>query len=41
MSSKTGFSKPYVPLLPIAGMGLFVLLYTWSAIKYPGGSWNI
>ena len=27
-------------LLPLVGMGLFVLLYILSAINYPGGSWN-
>ncbi|MBT8314887.1 MAG: hypothetical protein KJP26_10555 [Maribacter sp.] len=31
--------KPYVLLLPLVGMGLFVLLYVLAALKYPGGSW--
>jgi len=31
--------KPYVLLLPLVGMGLFVLLYVLAAFKYPGGSW--
>ncbi|MCX2720758.1 hypothetical protein [Lentiprolixibacter aurantiacus] len=26
-------------LLPLLGMGLFVILYVLAAIKYPGGSW--
>ena len=27
-------------LLPILGMGVFVLLYILAALNYPGGSWN-
>jgi hypothetical protein len=40
MKAKTGFIKPYIMLLPLVGMGLFVFLYTLSALNYPGGSWN-
>ncbi len=35
-----GFPKPYILLLPLVGMGLFVVLYILAAINYPGGSWN-
>ncbi|MGB5361168.1 hypothetical protein [Eudoraea sp.] len=31
--------KPSALLLPLAGMGLFVVLYILAAINYPGGSW--
>lgn len=40
MKLKTALSKPYILLLPLIGMGLFVLLYMLAAIHYPGGSWN-
>jgi len=40
MNVKTDFPKPYVLLLPLVGMGLFVFLYILAAINYPGGSWN-
>lgn len=40
MNVKTGFPKPYVLLLPLVGMGLFVFLYILAVINYPGGSWN-
>jgi len=31
--------KPNVLLLPLAGMGLFILFYVLAALNYPGGSW--
>ena len=31
--------KPYILLLPLFGMVLFVFLYIIAALKYPGGSW--
>ncbi|NHF59681.1 hypothetical protein FK220_010035 [Flavobacteriaceae bacterium TP-CH-4] len=31
--------SPSLLLLPLFGMGLFVLLYVIAALKYPGGSW--
>lgn len=31
--------KPSVLLIPLAGMGIFVVLYVLAAINYPGGSW--
>jgi len=31
--------KPYILLLPLFGMVLFVFLYIIAAFKYPGGSW--
>lgn len=31
--------KAYVLLLPVAGMGVFVILYIIAALQYPGGSW--
>lgn len=40
MKAKTGFIKPIIMLLPLVGIGLFVLFYTLSALNYPGGSWN-
>lgn len=33
--------KPSVLLLPLAGMGLFVVLYILAALNYPGGSWMV
>jgi hypothetical protein len=33
--------KPSVLLLPLAGMGIFVVLYVLAAINYPGGSWMV
>ncbi|WP_297693821.1 hypothetical protein [uncultured Eudoraea sp.] len=33
--------KPSVLLLPLAGMGLFVVLYILAALNYPGGSWVV
>jgi len=33
--------KPYVLLLPMGGMGLFMVLYVLAAIIYPGGSWIV
>jgi hypothetical protein len=33
--------KPNVLLLPLVGMGLFILLYLLAALNYPGGSWII
>ena len=32
-------SKPSLILWPLAGMGLFIVLYVLAAINYPGGSW--
>ena len=31
--------KPYVLLLPLLGLGIFILFYIVAAINYPGGSW--
>jgi hypothetical membrane protein len=31
--------KPNMLLLPLGGMGLFVLFYIMAALNYPGGSW--
>lgn len=33
--------RPSVLLLPLAGMGLFVVLYILAALNYPGGSWVV
>ncbi len=33
--------KPFVVLLPLVGMVLFVVLYVLAAIDYPGGSWIV
>lgn len=33
--------KPYVLLMPVAGMVLFVILYILAAFNYPGGSWIV
>lgn len=33
--------KPSVMLIPLAGMGIFVVLYVLAAINYPGGSWMV
>ena len=33
--------KPYILLLPLFGMVLFVFLYIIAALKYPGGSWEM
>ncbi|MGB5459948.1 MAG: hypothetical protein WBM91_07980 [Eudoraea sp.] len=33
--------KPSVLLIPLAGMGIFVVLYVLAAINYPGGSWMV
>lgn len=40
MKAKMGFIEPYIMLLPLIGMVLFVLLYILAAFHYPGGSWN-
>ena len=34
-------SKPFVLLLPLAGLVLFVVLYILAALNYPGGSWIV
>ena len=40
MNIKINFTKAYIMLVPVLGVGLFVLLYLISAKQYPGGSWN-
>ncbi len=32
-------TNPNMLLLPLGGMGLFILLYIMAAMNYPGGSW--
>jgi len=39
MNTKADYSKSYVLLFPLSGMGLFVVLYIIAAMNYPGGSW--
>ncbi|MGB5667695.1 MAG: hypothetical protein WBM53_12670 [Maribacter sp.] len=41
MDFKPNVPKPFVLLLPLVGIGLFVLLYIIAAIGYPGGSWAV
>ena len=38
MNFKNGFPKLYILILPLLGMGLFLVLYVIAAINYPGGS---
>lgn len=38
-STKRTSAKAYQKLLPLAGMGLFVVFYLLAAWRYPGGSW--
>lgn len=40
MGAKTGITKLYLMLFPLAGIGLFAFFYALSALNYPGGSWN-
>lgn len=39
MNKFVNYKRPYIFLLPIFGMGLFIVLYIIAAIFYPGGSW--
>jgi len=34
-------TNPNMLLLPLGGIGLFILFYIIAAIKYPGGSWVV
>ncbi len=38
---KPGIPNRNILLLPLAGMGVFLLLYIFAAIMYPGGSWRV
>lgn len=40
MFLKVGKPRPYIMLIPLIGMGLFIGLYFLAAMHYPGGSWN-
>lgn len=40
MNGKPVGPKPFLILMPLIGMGLFVVLYILAALKYPGGSWH-
>lgn len=35
------FNTKYLPYFPILGMGLYIIVFTFAAIGYPGGSINI
>jgi len=41
MDFKPNTPKPFVLLLPLIGIGLFIFLYIIAAIGYPGGSWAV
>ena len=38
---KPGIAKRNILLLPLVGMGIFLLLYILAALLYPGGSWRV
>lgn len=40
MKALSYLKKPYLLLLPIFGMVLFIVLYILAAVAYPGGSWS-
>ena|GEM_PF-369274 len=35
------FNTKYLPYFPILGMGLYIIVFTFAAIAYPGGSINL
>lgn len=41
MQEFTRFKRPFLLLIPVLGMGIFILLYIIAALVYPGGSWSI
>lgn len=40
MQELSRFKSPFILLIPIFGMVLFILLYIIAAIFYPGGNWS-